>query len=459
MTAVPFFYDQQVRRYLLQFIRLFSNFQVEFGKDRAGNRSLQRVPVRYGDSSRQASQIIRNNSESIMNTVPLISCYVNGLVYDRDRIQSPSFVSNMSIRERAYNAETDEYLSTQGNAFTVERLMPVPYKLQMKVDLWTSNTDQKLQLVEQIGCLFNPSLDIQSTDNYVDWTSLTKVLLTDTIWTSRSIPVGAEDAIDIFTFSFDVPIWISAPAKIKKLGVIQSIIASVYDAQGNLNTDAIDEWILLGRRDYITPLNYGVILNGNQLTLLKYQDTTNTDLSKNGTRDNWRAFVNLYGQLTEGISQVRLLQSDGTTEVIGNVAFHPTDDSILLFDVITDTIPVDTDTPVNAIVNPLAKGPGAGLPVAAANQRYILTENIGDAINTDGADSWKGADNQDLIAYINDIVEYNGTHWVVSFNAAETLDIKYVRNLASNQQYKWTGSRWIRSYEGEYKNGNWSLVL
>ena len=174
MSPVPFFYDEQIRRYLLQFIRLFSNFQIQF-KDRSGNFTLQRVPVRYGDSSRQAASILRNNSEASLNSTPMISCYIGNLEYDRERVQNPYFVSNMSIRERAYDEEAQEYLTTQGNAFTIERLMPVPYKLTMKADLWTSNTEQKLQLVEQISCVFNPSLEIQSTDNYIDWTSLTTV--------------------------------------------------------------------------------------------------------------------------------------------------------------------------------------------------------------------------------------------------------------------------------------------
>jgi hypothetical protein len=167
----------------------------------------------------------------------------------------------------------------------------------------------------------------------------------------------------------------------------------------------------------------------------------------------------VYGKLTEGISQIRLLQSDEETEVIGTVAFHPTDDSVLLFTVNQDTIPVDTEAAVNAIINPLTKGPGAGLPAATTGQRYILTQSIGDAANIDGADAWKGTGSQDLVANANDIIQYNGTQWVVSLDSRETLEIKYVTNIATNQQYKWTGSHWIRSYEGEYKNGRWSIVL
>ena len=40
-----FFYDEQIRRFLLQFIRAFSNFQIEYGKDRDGTITLVTVPV------------------------------------------------------------------------------------------------------------------------------------------------------------------------------------------------------------------------------------------------------------------------------------------------------------------------------------------------------------------------------------------------------------------------------
>ena len=164
--AQQFFYDAQIRRFILQFIRALSGFQVEFGRDANGAVTLQEVPVKYGDASRQASQILRNASENtIAQNVPMISCYVSGLSYDRARVQEPNFVSKMHIRQREYDADTGTYLQTQGNAFTVERLMPVPYKLTMKADIWTSNLTQKLQLLEQLLTLFNPSLELQSTDN------------------------------------------------------------------------------------------------------------------------------------------------------------------------------------------------------------------------------------------------------------------------------------------------------
>jgi phenylacetate-coenzyme A ligase PaaK-like adenylate-forming protein len=64
--AQTFFYDSQIRRILLQFTRLISHFQVEYGRDEAGNVTLLQVPVRYGDASRQAQTIIQENSANSM---------------------------------------------------------------------------------------------------------------------------------------------------------------------------------------------------------------------------------------------------------------------------------------------------------------------------------------------------------------------------------------------------------
>jgi len=179
MSSQLFFYDQQIRRFLLQFIRIMSNYQVETGLDSTGTQALIRVPVIYGDASRQAAQILAKNSETNLSTVPVMAVNITELKYDRSRVQEPNFVSKMSIRQRAVDPVTGELQQVQGNTFSVERLMPVPYLLTLKLDIWTSSTEQKLQLLEQILAIFNPAIEVQNTDNYVDWTSLSYVELTD----------------------------------------------------------------------------------------------------------------------------------------------------------------------------------------------------------------------------------------------------------------------------------------
>ena len=602
MALQQFFYDQQIRRYIIQFIRMVSNFQVEFGKDRNGVTALQRVPVIYGDSSRQASSIIRQNSENSINAVPAMAVYVSQLQYDRDRLQNPSFVGKLNLRERYYDAATGEYSTQQGDTLTVERLMPVPYKLTLKLDIWTSNTEQKLQMLEQLCTLFNPALEIQSTDNYIDWTSITYVLLTDVSWSSRTIPVGTENPIDVATLTFELPIYISAPALVKKLGVVQKIIASIFDANGHINSESIyDESNLLSRQ-YITPLQYGVILLNNEVRLVRsdqsVQDefgtqiikqiandvsanthiilddtfgietdmvvsglsfrgngtitanttsnvvtgtntlfnsslyagstlyynavelgqvanvisntrvilTANTSSNvanvgynlynpissgncivlsvdgdtvttsnlitanagarivfngetyKHGVDEPWRNLVNVYGNLTNGSSQIKFELSDAD-EIVGTVAYNPVDDTVLLWTPDIDTLPSNTLAPINAIIDPYSSRPNRDLQDLVNGTRYLL---VNDYISPDGEQptyNWNGADDTPLEAYANDIIQYNGQHWIVSFDSRNTPEVNYVTNMTTGVQYRWSSTTWSKSYEGFYEAGKWQLIL
>jgi len=445
-----FFYDGQIRRYLLQITRLFSNFHIEYGKDDDGNASYVRVPVRYGDSSRQAQSILQNNSASGLPSAPMITFYVTGMDYDRNRIQEPYHISKMNVRQRKYNTATEEFETTQGNAFTVERHMPVPYEMSINVDVWTSNNMQKHQLFEQIVPLFNPSLEIQSTDNFIDWTSLSVMYLEGTTWSSKNIPTGTDDSIDVMTLKFSIPIWISQPARVKKIGVVHKIITSIYDSSGDALAAIQDDDLLTGTRIQITPWGYKVLLIGNQLKAFK---------QSSGVADftdpvDWKAVLEMYGVVRDGISIIRLGDSDSGDEVVGTVALHPSDPKTLLFTADQDSMPSNTLTPVDAVIDPQKNGPGVGLPVASVGTRYLLIDNIGDVENTQPALAWGS-----VVANENDIIEWNGTEWVVDFEAAESPNTEFVANITTGIQYRWDGFNWLKSFEGLYEGGKWSIVI
>jgi hypothetical protein len=464
MAGPIFFYDEQIRRFLLQFARIFNNFQVEYGRNEEGtNHTLIRVPVKYGDWSRQAQTVVQNNSAGFMPSVPQMTFYISGLDYDRPRMQEPYHVSKIAVRQRTYDTATDSYEVTQGNAFTIERLMPVPYKLTIKLDIWTSNTNQKFQLLEQMLTLFNPALEIQSTDNYIDWTSLSVVELESSNWSSRTIPVGTENPIDVSTLTFTLPIWISAPAKVKKLGVVERIVASVFDSNGDASNAILDNDLLLGTRQIFTPFDYQVLLIGNKLQALRpaqVVDQPNTSLTPADSPPSnllWSAVIGDFGAIRPGISYIKLEQDDGT-DVVGTIAFDPTDDRFLLFNIDVDTVPANTLDPVDAVIDPLRSGPGDGLDSSLLGQRYLLTEATGS--DNGYAEAWAGVSGQPLIAQANDIIEFDGSRWVVSFDSDNSPDnVQYVTNITTSIQYEWTGSTWIKSYQGLYPGGTWSLVL
>jgi T4-like virus Myoviridae tail sheath stabiliser len=457
MTAPSnFFYSGQIRSFVSQFIRMVSGFYVEFGRDSSGNITYQRVPVIYGDQSRQAAQILRNNSENGLGTVPAMAVYIDALNYDQSRLQDPSLVQSMQIRQRTFDPVTGTYGTRQGQNYTVERVMPAPYKLGIKLDIWTSNTEQKLQLIEQLTQLFNPAMEIQSTDNYVDWGSLSYALLTDNAWTSRTVPAGAEEAIDVATMKFELPIWISTSAKVKRMGVIQTVLNNYSD---------LDSLGALGPQQLVTFGQYGVVLNttntGATLSLLRSsQVVEENDFLNivNIPKNQWSWLLAAYGNFVSGSSEIRLMQPNGS-EIVGTVAVNPTDPGVLIYSPYSATLPTNTLSPVNAIINPQSVNVGTFLTNPATGTRYLLTEEIGSYANPAGAVAWRGADGQDLVANAGDIVQYNGSHWAVVFASAASVDLQYVTNLTTGIQYKWYNSAWSKSYDGVYPAGEWSLAV
>jgi len=494
------FYDGQIRRYLTQTIRVLSNFVVKYG-----DGTLVRIPVMYGDADRQVANIVRNNSENKINSVPRISVYITGLDMDKERLGDSSYIGKMNFRERSVD-DTGTYTQGQGRNYTVERLMPTPFKLTMKVDIWTANTDQKLQVLEQMLVLFNPSLEIQTTDNYIDWTSLSVLNLGTVNWSSKAVPVGTDTPIDVATLTLDTPIWISPPVKVKHLGVITSIINNIYQ---NSNTDAESYINGLGQpmigdtvtletalsRDKISITNNLILVYNSQAILLKSnegftpREPTLEIPQRNGAPIRWEdLFVSWPGKFVAGSSRLFLEQKNGTY-VIGTIAVNPLDDTLLNIVWDADTLVSDylinsagiikefdetgynagpnyrTRSPgtFDAIIDPQLKGPrGSGLPNPTSGMRYLIIEDIGDTGNTDGADAWKGDDDSDLIAKANDIIEWNGTKWIVIFNAAFAQEEDWMvwqTNIYTGVQYLWNGVMWIKSFEGEYGPGTWRIEL
>ena len=348
---MDFHYDGQIRRYVTQFMRVFIGFKYQ-----AGDKEERLVPVMYGDLTRQVASIIKDNSENKMPTVPRISCYITGLELDTSRLADSTFVSKVNVRERTYQDVAGQrvYGTEQGAGYTVERLMPTPFKLRVKADVWTSNTDQKLQLLEQILILFNPSLEVQTTDNYVDWTSLSVIYLTSTNFSSRSIPQGTDTDIDIASLEFEMPIYISPPTKVKKLGVVRAVINNMFTNTGdaiNINNLIYNDSDIQTAVEY---KRYGIVMlkadNGvagdyNISIVDVGQAVLDAGLDlppeKIGRKLDWQLVLDQYGGYKEGVSRITFRQPNGS-ELIGSIAVNPVDPTLLVVSMDMDTVPGNT---------------------------------------------------------------------------------------------------------------------
>lgn len=462
-----FFYDNQVRRYLLQFMRIFSDLSIQTGPDENGTLTQSRVPILYGNPSWMVAQILKGQSQNTAMPSPMMAAWIAEMKLAPERRQDPAFESKINAIERNVVGANDVgaegvYGQKVGNRYTIDRYMPVPYDLTMQIDIWTTTTTTKLQILEQILTIFNPSIQLQQNANKLDWTSIFEVELTQVTWSNNGVPSGPDQPREVASLQFKVPIWINPPAKVKRIKIIEEIVVNV-NAVAEIpdhEIDSIFDGDYLGEpltQLIVTPGMYRIAvgidgLAKNEVMLLTKYGNVDPNLS-------WKSLFEEYGDM-ELVDTVLRLKLDSNIEefdndVLGTLVVDGTlPKNIARFEVDIDTLPRTIDSgPVNDIINPVQVFPGRGLPAAAAGQRYLLVSDLTNGeepaipVNT-GLNPWGT-----ITAYENDIIEYTGSAWVVSFNSRTAHKNQYVINLRSMNHYRFTGDDWVFTYLGEYFPG------
>jgi hypothetical protein len=60
----------------------------------------------------------------------------------------------------------------------------------------------------------------------------------------------------------------------------------------------------------------------------------------------------------------------------------------------------------------------------------------------------------------NDIIEFDGTDWTISFDSSTPHDVEYVLNLNTGVQYRYVATEgWQKAWEGWYNQGDWRLII
>jgi len=120
--------------------------------------------------------------------------------------------------------------------------MPIPYIMTIELSIYSSNTQQQHQILEQLLMIFDPAIQIQKDDSAFDWTKISVVENTG-VNIEENYPPGGDRRMLISSLTFDLPIYISAPMNIKeelvrsiiiRLGDLSGFSVNEYDDDGNL---------------------------------------------------------------------------------------------------------------------------------------------------------------------------------------------------------------------------------
>lgn len=206
MAFDTFYYDGQIKRYLVQFMSIFSAMQVITGKRDDNEPQLIKVPIHYGNKDRVVAHILADNTQNKLLRLPIMSANLTAIDL------APEL-------RKGVGGERRQTYMPRGEVFpddlkTVHQLMPIPYRARAEIAIMSSNTEQKLQILEQILMIFDPSIQLQTSDALLDWTKLTTVEL-DNIGIEENYPTGTDRRILVTVLSFNFPIYIAAPSNIK----------------------------------------------------------------------------------------------------------------------------------------------------------------------------------------------------------------------------------------------------
>jgi hypothetical protein len=252
-----YYYQGQLRQYMLQFCNIFAGLKVETGKGVCDVPEFITVPIRIGNKDRVVAALESGNTQNKLISLPQMAASMSGL--------------RLNPAKKGLNVTDTRTYLPEGGIFPTDlrsatRIMPVGFIMEMELVLYSSNTEQMHQMLEQILMLFNPSLQIQTDTGALNWAAISLVELID-INNEENYPPGTERRYITWTLTFELPIYISAP-----MNLLDDLVKNVKIRIGDMGGFSMQEYDENGD---LVPFKTGSLLATAEI---------NTDAVGNATR-------------------------------------------------------------------------------------------------------------------------------------------------------------------------------
>lgn len=152
-----YFYHQIFRKSIIAFGTCFNNILVKRKQsDRSDQEALEtyKVPCQYGPVQKYLAMIAAEpvpERQAFQISLPRISFEIKGLNYDGSRKLVPTQFSK-TVPPKGKDAE--------GRPVQYSQYLPVPYNLDVELNILSKNQDDGLQILEQILPNFHPALNV-----------------------------------------------------------------------------------------------------------------------------------------------------------------------------------------------------------------------------------------------------------------------------------------------------------
>ena len=146
-----YFYNESLRKCIIAFGSLFNDIYITRKNASGTDSQSMKVPLAYGPKQKFMVRLDAdpNLDQKVAITLPRIGFEIAGFDYD------PSRKLNRIIKRKKVSNTTDKALKQMNTQYS-----PVPYNLNFELFVMTKNSDDGIQIVEQILPFFQPEYTV-----------------------------------------------------------------------------------------------------------------------------------------------------------------------------------------------------------------------------------------------------------------------------------------------------------
>ena len=210
------FYHETMRKVVVAFGTIFNNINIVRTNSSGAVTQSMKVPLAYGPKQKFLTRLREdpNLNKKVALTLPRIGFEISGIAYDPSRK-----LNSIQKFKKTNNSDSGKTMSSQ--------FMPVPYNMDFELVVMAKQSDDALQIVEQILPFFQPDYTITLNDNTsMGTTRDVPIILTGVTYSDEYEGSFEDRRVLTYTMSFTAKFYLYGPVTSDK--VIKTVQVDQY---------------------------------------------------------------------------------------------------------------------------------------------------------------------------------------------------------------------------------------
>ena len=201
------FYHETMRKVVVAFGTIFNNINIVRTNSSGAVTQSMKVPLAYGPKQKFLTRLREdpNLNKKVALTLPRIGFEISGIAYDPSRK-----LNSIQKFKKTNNSDSGKTMSSQ--------FMPVPYNMDFELVVMAKQSDDALQIVEQILPFFQPDYTITLNDNTsMGTTRDVPIILTGVTYSDEYEGSFEDRRVLTYTMSFTAKFYLYGPVTDQKV--------------------------------------------------------------------------------------------------------------------------------------------------------------------------------------------------------------------------------------------------